>query len=380
MPRDLPAGAAGLLGAADATGATDATGAAGTTGAACRVATVDTRTSPLWAALVACRPSDVFHAPAWHQVLHDTYGFEVRGRVLVDDEGAPIAGWASCRIEDLRGVRVIGLPFSDYGDPLVDDAEQWAALTAGLDPDAPVRTRCLHTSVPVADPAFSTVGRARWHGIDLRGGEAALWAHVDPGSRRAIRRATGAGVAVRATADARDVRAFFELHLGVRKRKYGMLAQPYRFFEAIRERFLAVGHGTLLLAEVDGVPVAGVLLLRWRDRTYYKFNASSADDLAVRPNDLLMWHAIRYGIAQGCSLLDLGLSDWDQEGLLRYKRKYATREGTIAFLERPACIAPASATPPIGALLPALTALFTASEAPDALTERAGDLLYRYFA
>lgn len=353
-----------------------ADGAASATG---RVATVDTRTSPLWATLVAGRPSDVFHAPAWHQVLHDTYGFEARGRVLTLDDGTPVAGWATCRVEDLRGVRVVGLPFSDYGDPLVDDADQWAALTTDLEPDVPVRTRCLHAAVPAADPAFATFDRSRWHAVDLSGGEAALWAHLDSGARRAIRRADGAGVTVRATAEERDVRTFFDLHLGVRKRKYGLLAQPYRFFEAIRERFLKIGQGALLLAEVGGTPVAGVVLLRWRDRLYYKFNASSADDLAVRPNDLLMWHAIRYGIEHGCALLDLGLSDWDQEGLVRFKRKYATREGTIASLERPARTAPAFA-PPIGDLLPALTALFTANEVPDALTERAGDLLYRYFA
>lgn len=344
------------------------------------VVRVDTRSSPLWASLVARRPSDVFHAPAWHQVLHDTYGFEARGRVLVDDHGVPTAGWAACRIEDLRGARLVGLPFSDYADPLIDDAAQWAALAADVEPDAPVRARWLRAAAVAADPDFVATGRARWHAVDLERGEAALWAHVDPGSRRAIRKAEAAGVAVRTTADARDVRAFFELHLAVRKRKYGLLAQPYRFFEAIRDRFLAVGQGALLLAEVGGAPVAGVLLLRWGDRLYYKFNASRADDLAVRPNDLLMWHAIRHGLAQGCTVLDLGLSDWDQEGLVRYKRKYATREGRIDFVERPPRTPPAPTAPGAAALLPALTVLFTASEATDALTERAGDLLYRYFA
>jgi CelD/BcsL family acetyltransferase involved in cellulose biosynthesis len=354
------------------------------------VVTVASRHDPRWSELVARRPSDVFHSPAWHQVLHDAYGFEPQGRLLLGEDGAPLAGWAACRVEDLRGPRVVGLPFSDYGDPLVDDTAQWRCLTAGLGRDAPVRTRCLRSTAPLEDDDFAVVGRARWHGVDLTTAEEERWAALDPSARRAIRKAEREGVTVRAGSEATDVRAFFELHLQVRKRKYGMLAQPYRFFQAIHARFLAVGQGTLLLAEQGGQTLAGVLLLRWRDRLYYKFNASRADDLGVRPNDLLMWHAIAYGRARGLTLLDLGLSDWDQEGLVRYKRKYAGEERTITFLERPAVVpsAPDAATAAthgeataaeLRRLLPALTALFTDPTVPDAVTERAGDLLYGYF-
>jgi CelD/BcsL family acetyltransferase involved in cellulose biosynthesis len=338
---------------------------------------VDTRHDPRWRRFVASRPSDVFHSPAWHAVLHDSYALATVGHLLVDADGVARGGLATCHLDDLKGERLVSLPFSDHCDPLVDDAPSWSRLVAAL-PPLRFRLRTLRAGAPGGDATFEPVGKARWHGVVLDDTVDDLPRGVDGGARRAIRKAQASGLVVRATATEHDVRAFFELHLGVRRRKYRMLAQPYRFFEAIRERFLVPGDGTLLVAEAEGRLVAGVLLLSWRDRLFYKFNASDPDALALRPNDLLMAAAIRHGVERGATLLDLGLSDWDQEGLIRYKRKYAQEERTISFLERPC---PSGITPggDVAALFPALTRLLTDERVPSRITERAGDLLYRYF-
>src|SRR5204862_531939 len=109
--------------------------------------------------------------------------------------------------------------------------------------------------------------------------------------------------------------------------------QPYRFFEAIWQAFVEAERGALLLAEHDDQPIGGILLLEWKSTLYYKFNASAHANLTHRPNDLLMWQAIQHGKARGLTRMDFGLSDWDQEGLIRYKRKFASEEKSISFLE-----------------------------------------------
>jgi lipid II:glycine glycyltransferase (peptidoglycan interpeptide bridge formation enzyme) len=201
---------------------------------------------------------------------------------------------------------------------------------------------------------------------------------LDPGARRAISKARKNGVSVRPAARLEDLRAFFELHLRIRKYKYRLLAQPWRFFEAIWERFLEPGNGELLLAESDGGVIGGVLFLDWGDTTYYKFNASSVDNLALRPNDLVLWTGISRGAERGFAWLDFGVSDLDQDGLVRYKRKYATEEAEVITLrhEVPMDHRGRGAR----ALLPALTDLFVDGSVPDAVSERAGNLLYRYFS
>lgn len=336
---------------------------------------------PLWPALLAQTRSDVFHSPAWTKVLKATYGFEIRALVGLDEEERPRAGLLVARLSDFRGERLVTLPFSDYCDPLGDRPGAWACLAADLlKPGLPVHIRCLHNTQPLSDPRFNVEGQACWHGLDLDTDTAALWARLHESARRAIRKATASGVRVEAARDEAGLRAFYDLHLRVRKTKYRLLAQPYRFFQAIWSYFLTQGQGVILLAYKDGALLAGTLYLIWNDTLYYKFNASDPAGLAYRPNDLLVWEGIQYALAHGLRRLDFGLSDADQEGLLRFKRKFGTTEKPIAILKHQPSPGSTAATDGLPALLSQLTWLLTEPDVPESITESASDLLYRFFA
>jgi len=341
---------------------------------------VDPAEDPLWRDLVTRVPSSVFHAPAWLRVLRDTYGFDVKAALLVGG-GRPVAGFVYVEVDDMMDRRIVSLPFSDFCDPLVADRNEWDRLMTPLLENHPVRVRlrCLFNELPSADPRFTQVSRAKWHAVELGTEQDLLWTQIDGSARRAIRKARARGVTVRRARERADVRSFFELHRKVRKYKYRLLPQPYRFFDAIWEHLLEPGHGVLLLAEYEGAVIGAILYLKWGRTLYYKFNASDTDQLDVRPNDLLIWEGIAYAMQEGLELLDFGLSDWDQEGLLRYKRKYATQERTITFLDHVPTGFPSSTDQRIRTLLPALTDLFVRDDVPDGVTEAAGDVLYRYF-
>jgi CelD/BcsL family acetyltransferase involved in cellulose biosynthesis len=349
-----------------------------------RIVTVTPHIDPLWEQLVKQRRSDVFHAPAWIRVLVNTYGFDIRANVLLDEADQPVAGMPYMHLNDPAGERIVSLPFCDFTDPLVDDSAQWERLVAPLlTQGCPVSLRVLHNDVALQDERFEHTNRAKWHGHDISAlSEDELWLQrLDSHRRNGIKRAERDGVTVAVRTDKAAARMFFDLHLGIRKYKYRLLAQPAAFIENIWEEFIADGNGTVLTAEVHGRTIGAMLLLHWKDTLYYKLSASVRDALNVRPNDLLQWHMIKYAKATGHSWIDLGLSDWDQEGLIGFKRKYSTHEKQITFLKY---------TPPGYELTPAqqqlratfgnLTALFTEPDVPDAVTERAGDLLYRNFA
>ncbi|HET7034691.1 MAG TPA: GNAT family N-acetyltransferase [Thermomicrobiaceae bacterium] len=341
---------------------------------------VDPTTDPVWQRLLQRHPAGLFHSPEWLRVLPATYGLAVESLVLLDDSGEPEAGLPYCVLSDPRGERVASLPFSDYCDPLVSTSEQWQALADGLLAlGLPVSLRCLHNAVPLDDARFPLIKRAHWHGLDLDRSLDDLWMAIDPAARRAIRKAERSGLTVRLAQGEDDLRAFFALHLGIRKYKYGLLAQPFRFFQAIREQFVDSGRFALMLAEMDGEAVGGVLYLAWGETLYYKFSASSLSRLELRPTDLLIWEGIRHAKERGLRRIDLGLSDWDQDGLVRYKRKFASREGTISFLHHASARPATEAEQEVGALLGRLTGLFTDPSVPDPISERAGALLYRYF-
>jgi len=345
-----------------------------------QVIRVDPRTHPLWCQLVHRVQSNIFHSPAWIQVLTDTYGWEANAYVIVDDRGEPCAGIPFCRIADMMGERIVVLPFSDYCDPLTDNKCGWEVLIEQLLSERnPVIVRCLHNSLPLSDKRFSVAKQAKWHGLDLRPGLDELWHQMQDSTHRAIRKSQREDVQIRVAQSERELREFFEMHLKIRKYKYGLLAQPFLFFQKIWRHFVESQQGFLLLAVLGDKILAGDFFLQWKDTLYYKFNASTPEDLSHRPNDLLIWEAIQRGKNQGLQFLDFGLSDVDQEGLIRYKRKFGTEEKTISFLRHDPNGGPSSAEKEMRALLGRLTKQFTDQSVPDLVTERAGEDLYRLF-
>jgi CelD/BcsL family acetyltransferase involved in cellulose biosynthesis len=315
------------------------------------------------------------------QVLTDTYGWAISAYVLLDDRGEPKAGIPYCRITDMLGDRIVALPFSDYCDPLVNDAECWRSLIDRLVPEQrPINVRCLHNDVPLGDERFALVKQAKWHRLDLRPELDALWGAMHDSTHRAIRKSQRESLEVRVAKSEQELRTFFEMHLKVRKYKYGLLAQPYSFFQNIWRHFVDRQQGFLLLAISEDKIVAGDFFIEWKDTLYYKFNASLPGDLSHRPNDLLIWEGIQHGKNRGRAYLDFGLSDIDQEGLVRYKRKFGTEEKTISFLRHEPNGGPTPAEKEMRALLGKLTNRFTNQLVPDSVTEQAGEDLYRLFS
>jgi CelD/BcsL family acetyltransferase involved in cellulose biosynthesis len=275
---------------------------------------------------------------------------------------------------------LVAAPFSDCCDPLYRCPEELEQLLAALAARGlPVLLRCLGTAIPERCH-FTVTKRARWHVITLAGTEEARWKALAPSTRRAIHKARREGVEVRPLAPGPDLAAFHRLHVALRKAKYRLLAQPLAFFEAIAARFLPARNWQALGAWWGGRLVAGTIFLRWGDTLYYKFNASALDALESRPNSLLTWEGMNLACLLECRRVDLGPSDDDQPGLIRFKRQFGAEERELRFLRR---------DPPGWDDRPALanermlgevTRLLTNPDVPDEISAAAGAQLYRYFA
>jgi len=338
---------------------------------------IDMRRDDLWGSVADHRFGSLFSSPPWIEAVARAYGFEMSASVQLKS-GVVAAGVPFVHVRDIRGERIVCLPFSDYCDPLVEDGEAWRDL---VDPifayDLPIALRCLRNSVPVEDARFQAHLRGLWHGVDLIRSEDDLWSTLDGSARQNVRKAQRNGVTVREGRTLLDVRTFHEMHCRLRKSKHRLLAQPLGFFETLYEVFSPSDGLTVLLAECSGKVVAGILFLEWGDTLYYKFNASV--DQRHCPNDLLAWEGIRMGRRRGLARLDFGLSDIEQPGLVRYKRKFATEEKGIQFLRwRPQGYSDPRAEEATQ-MLGRVTSLLTDPAVPDDIARAAGNELYRYF-
>jgi len=246
--------------------------------------------------------------------------------------------------------------------------------------DLPFTMRCLDGSAATRDPRLQVTSLARWHGIHLCRDEDELFDGFSASNRRAIRKAQRAGITIEPMDDDEFIDTFLAMHVGVRKRKFGLLAQPRSFLDNMAKRFREIDGWFPLVALRDGRPIAATLYLRDRDVLYYKFNASLSEALEHRPNNLLLWAGVTLGRSLGCGLLDLGASDDDEPGLIRFKRSFAPEEREITRLRYDPPGLDTDADRATSCLLGDLTRLFTDERVPDDVTAEAGALLYRYFA
>lgn len=338
---------------------------------------IDARRDELWRSVAGHRFGSLFSSPPWIEAIARAYGFMVSASVQVRG-GVVAAGIPFVHVRDIRGDRIVSLPFSDYCDPLVEDTDAWMDL---VDPmlayESPITLRCLRNSVPTEDTRFQAISRNLWHGVELTRSEDDLWSTLDGSARQNVRKARRNGITVREGRTLDDVRIFHDMHCRLRKSKHRLLAQPLAFFETLHEVFSPSDGLTVLLAESDEQVVAGILFIEWGGTLYYKFNASV--DQRHCPNDLLAWEGIRMGRRRGLVRLDFGLSDVNQPGLVRYKRKFATEEKDISFLRwRPqgySDLRAEQATQMLGRV----TSLLTDPAVPDDIARAAGNELYRYF-
>jgi CelD/BcsL family acetyltransferase involved in cellulose biosynthesis len=335
---------------------------------------VDAVQDPRWQRLQALRDTSLFHSSPWLGSLAAAYGFRPQACLLLH-RGEAIAGLPVCRVSDFSGERVVASPFSDYCDPIVASPQEWTSLFTELCAlGVPMTFRWRDHGTD--NSCLRVVRRARWHGVTVDGGLDAAWTRLVPAARRAVRKSLRERVEIRLLEDD-QLDEFVRLHVALRKRKYRLLAQPAAFFVAIRDRFKDIGGWFPLAAVHDDRVVAVTVYLKWKDQLFYKFNASAAEALPLRPNDALMWEGIRLAHELGCTRLDLGASDDTQPGLIRFKRNYGAEEREIRdyYYDPTSQRVPGSHRAWLGQASQLLTSPFV----PDHLTRRAGALLYRYF-
>jgi hypothetical protein len=213
------------------------------------------------------------------------------------------------------------------------------------------------------------------HRLDLIEDTAALWAGLDPATRRAVRRAREQGVEVTISTAAADLASFYAL-LGVTRRRHGVPPQPWSFFARVHDHLIAAGHGHIWLAHHQGKAVAGAVFLTFGDNVVYKWGASLESHQHLRANNLVMWDAIAWHAQHGYVALDFGRTAQANEGLRRFKRGWGAAEHPITYVRINLRTGERTAPPDQAAGWH--TALFR--HAPPLVARWVGTLLYRHAA
>jgi len=294
---------------------------------------IDPRNFLGWDAIIEDAPqASFFHTAAWARVLSESYGY--RPLYFAAVESGRIFGLIPVMEIDsfLTGKRGVALPFTDMCEPVA--------------PDRPTFERLFERVV-------SHAKKAGWKTVEFRGGgrflsarpltaghlahtlalgpdEAVAEKGFKPNTRRNIRKARDEGVTVALERSGEAVAAYYRLHCGTR-RHHGLPPQPLSFFGRIHEHVIAPGRGFVALARHKGRVIAGGVYFHFRDQAIYKFGASDRDHLALRPNNLVMWEAIRWCCRNGIRTFSFGRTEPGNEGLLQFKRGWGAVEQTLNY-------------------------------------------------
>ncbi len=299
----------------------------------------------------------------------------------VDTAGDPVGGFAWVTVDDARGSRLARACRSRTGPTrLVPTTRSGTLLFDAADRgpgDAPFTLRCLDDSPAVADPRLRVTGEAAWHGtpLDARGRRAASPDQQRVAGATSPRRQR-AGVRVEVRADLDAVRSHAPASTcGCARTSTGCSPSRWEFFERIWQEFAPDGRHASPCWRCDGDEVvAAALFLEWNGVLYYKFGASDCRSTSqVRPNDAIYWSGIWLGIDRGLGLVDWGLSDLDQPGLVAFKRKWATERAPAPHAAGPASPQPRPGQREFGDVLwRPHPAAHRADTVPDEVTARRG--------
>jgi hypothetical protein len=340
--------------------------------------TLDPMQDSRWDDLVAAHPrASVFHQRGWLKTLANTYGY--RPVVLTSTPpGERLSdGIVFCEVKSwITGNRLVSLPFADHTEPLLNESGDAFNFTDWM------RTECRKRSWKYIEirPLFSEIdlgcslaaSQSFWfHTLDLSPTLDEIFHnfHKDSVQRR-IRKAEREQLSYERGCSEELLNDFYRLLMKTRRR-HRLLPQPRAWFRNL----LACMKPSveIRVARKDNTPIAAILTLSHRRTVVYKYGCSDEEFHPLAGMPFLLWKLIQESKMAGTEQIDLGRTDLENDGLIRFKDQFGTMRRPLTYFRysdgtREKCV-----TAPD---MPAARRLF--SVLPDALSSRAGRLLYRH--
>jgi CelD/BcsL family acetyltransferase involved in cellulose biosynthesis len=287
-----------------------------------------------WEELDAYADRNVFQTREWLAFIEKTQGAQPV-IAAVTQEGERV-GFFTGLVVRRYGVRILGSPFRGWttgylGFNLRAGVSRSAAVEA-LPSFAFGTLRCMHVELRDRSLSLSDVGGLGFETspktifeVDLSRPEEEIFAGMTSACRRCIRKAEKVGVTIEEAHDLEFADDYYaQLRDVFAKQSLVPTYDKARVTELIRQ--VLPTDRLLLLRARDGHGrcIATGIFPAMNGRMYFWGGASFRRHQILRPNEALMWQAMRYWKAKGIEWCDLG-------GGAEYKRKYGPREVTVLY-------------------------------------------------
>jgi hypothetical protein len=278
-----------------------------------------------WSVLDKFADRTVFQSREWIRFISDAQGATPLVAELI--EGREVIGYFTGLTFTRLGVKILGSSFPGWTTPyigfnLVPGASRVAALAA-VEEMAWSELKCLH--MEVSDPYFVvedgtalgfTCEFVSSYRTDLTNSEERLFAGMNSSCRRCIRKAEKGGVTIEEAHDLAFADEYYEQLVDVFAKQ--KLVPTYAV-ERVRTLIKHLGPtGRILFLRArdsEGKCIATGIFPGFNKIAEFWGNASFRSSQILRPNELMLWYAMRYWKRRGVEIYD-----WGGEG--KYKEKY----------------------------------------------------------
>ncbi len=233
-------------------------------------------------------------------------------------KGPLLAEWSSAAVGDVARA-------------LAAWARDQRVLWLKLDPDVEADNDAVARELEAAGfvPAEEQVQLPATMLVDLRGNDDELLARMHSKWRYNVRLAQRRGVQVR-EGSTDDLATFYRLYEETAARDHFVI-RPLDYYRVLWEHLRRDQGAVLLLADVAGETVAGLVVCRYGRRAWFLYGASGARHRRDQPNHLLQWRAMQWAREHGCDTYDMwgAPSELREDdplwGVYRFKRGFGGR-------------------------------------------------------
>jgi hypothetical protein len=272
---------------------------------------------------------NIFHTLPWVAFVEETMKAEPVALAIKSNN--QLVGYFFGLIVHKFGIRILGSPFRGW-----DTYYMGFNLTPGISlceilgvfPAFVFRTLHCHY-IEIIDPLltqnelnclpFFKVDRLPWLALDLSPTEDELFANMKGSARTAIRKSIASGIVIETASDPGFADEYYAQYCELLKYKSYTPTYDVERVRQMIQAMLPTGHLLLLRARnSDGVCIATAIFLFLNRTAVYWGGASWHEYRALRPNELLFWHAMQYLKAHGITDLYLG------ETSEQFKKKFGS--------------------------------------------------------
>jgi hypothetical protein len=290
---------------------------------------------PAWDELLLSNDQySFFHTSYWARVLYEAYDFQPLYFSLINANRL-VALIPLMEVNSrLTGKRGVSLPLTDYCEPIVSKDMDEKEVLDFINKFAR-KAGWKYIEIRGEGDLFHEKPHASFfykHSITITPDQDKVFSRFKSNTQRNIKQSIREGVEVKIDNSLESIKEFYRLNCLTRK-EHGLPPQPFYFFRKVYEHIISVDHGVISLASYKGRVIAGAVYFHFGSKVIYKYGASDKTYQHLRPNNLVMWEAIRWYSMHGCDYLCFGRTETENTGLRQFKNSWGSEETNIKYFK-----------------------------------------------